>query len=155
VAIAGGVLYAVPSMLDAVGDVEAIPAGLLVLAVGVVWLLLAERRVWQEVAPARLIGVVLAVVGAQIPLGSDSAWVAYLATALVAGAGFWVYVARRAWPYLAAGVAAVTLVVPEALLDWTEGSLGTAGVLLVAGATLLVASVLALRLRTELTEPTG
>lgn len=154
VAIAGGVLYAVPSMLDAVGDVQAIPAGLLVLAVGLVWLVLAERRLWSEVAPARLIGVLLAVVGAQIPLGSDAAWVAYLATVLVAVAGFWMYVVRRAWPYLAGGVAAVTLVVPEALLDWTEGSLGTAGVLLVAGATLLVASVLALRLRTELTEST-
>ena len=63
--------------------------------------------------------------------------------------GFAVYVAKRAWPYLLAGVAGVTLAVPEALLDWTEGSLGTAGVLLVAGVTLLGASLLGLRLHGE------
>ncbi|HEX6485476.1 MAG TPA: hypothetical protein VF012_02095, partial [Nocardioidaceae bacterium] len=55
-------------------------------------------------------------------------------------------------PYLAVGVVGVTLAVPEALLDWTEGSLGTAGVLLVAGVTLLGASLLGLRLRKEVEE---
>jgi hypothetical protein len=63
-----------------------------------------------------------------------------------------VFMARPSWPYLAVGVIGVTLAVPEALLDWTEGSVGAAGVLLVSGATLLAASLLGLRLRREVQE---
>jgi hypothetical protein len=50
---------------------------------------------------------------------------------------------------LGAGVLAMTLVVPEALHDWTGGSVSTAGSLLVAGLTLLAASAIGLRLRRE------
>jgi MFS family permease len=151
-AVAVGVAYAVPFAFDSLGEVEMVPLGLTYLAVGLVWLALAEKGIWREVVPGRMIGAVLVVVGAQLPVGSDLAWVGYLLTLLVAVAGFAMYVARRAWPYLAVGVVGVTLAVPEALLDWTEGSLGTAGVLLVAGVTLLGASLLGLRLRQEVTE---
>lgn len=127
--------------------------GLVVLAIGVAWLALAETGIWREVASARVIGSGIAVVGAQIPLGSpDYSWVGYLVTALVAVAGFAMYVARRAWPYLAVGVVGVTLAVPEALFDWFEGALGPAWVLLIAGVTLLAASLLGLRLRQEVAE---
>lgn len=151
--IAVGAFAAVPFFLDAIGEVAAVAFGLIVLAVGVLWLLLAERGSWRETGSARVIGCVLAIVGAQLPVfGSDLAWVGYLATGLVAAAAFAVYVGRTAWPYLAAGVVGVTLAVPEALLDWTDGSLGSAGVLLVAGLTLLGASLLGFRLRKEVTE---
>ena len=152
-AIALGAAYAIPFTLDSIGDVDAVALGMVFLAVGLVWLALAERGIWYEVLGARVIGSGFVLIGAQIPaLGSDHEWVGYLVTILVAGAGFAMYVARRAWPYLAVGVAGVTLAVPEALLDWTEGSLGTAGVLLVAGVTLLGASLLGLRLRKEVEE---
>lgn len=152
-AIAVGAAYAIPFTLDSIGDVDEVALGMVFLAVGLVWLALAEREVWHEVLGARVIGSLFVLVGAQIPaLGSDHEWVGYLATIVVAAVGFWLYVARRAWPYLALGVAGVTLAVPEALLDWTEGSLGTAGVLLVAGVTLLGASLLGLRLRREVEE---
>jgi hypothetical protein len=59
--------------------------------------------------------------------------------------------ARPAWAYLATGVIALTLAVPEALTDWAQGSLGSAGVLLATGVTLLAASVGGLRLRRETT----
>ena len=62
---------------------------------------------------------------------------------------FWLYVVTRAWPYLATGVIAVTVAVPEALYDWVEGSLGAAGVLLATGVTLLLSSLAGLRLRHE------
>jgi MFS family permease len=150
-AVAVGLAYAVPLTLASVAEIEPIPLGLGYLAVGVLWLVLAERRVWREMVPARIIGAIFVVVGAQIPVTSDLAWLGYLLTLLVAVAGFAMYVVRRAWPYLAVGVVGVTLAVPEALLDWTEGSLGTAGVLLVAGVTLLGASLLGLRLRQEVT----
>ncbi|MGH3331980.1 MAG: hypothetical protein ACRDPJ_11835, partial [Nocardioidaceae bacterium] len=134
------------------GGPDPLVFGLVVLAIGLVWLALAEKGVWREVLVARVIGAAIAVIGAQIPLGSDTAWVAYVATALVAAAGFAMYVVTRAWPYLAVGVVGVTLAVPEALLDWFEGAMGPAGVLLAAGVTLLAASLLGLRLRQEVTE---
>jgi hypothetical protein len=151
-AVAAGAMYLVPFVFEAF-DLEA-PAllGATFLAIGLLWLALAERGAWREVVPARVVGAVMVVVGAQVPIGSDWPWIGYLLTALVAVGGFTFYVVRRAWPYLAVGVVGITLAVPEALLDWTEGSLGTAGVLLVAGVTLLGASLLGLRLRQETLE---
>jgi hypothetical protein len=153
--IAGAAVYAVPMGLEAFFWAQALNTGLLILTLGAAWLLLAELGWSRETMAARVIGSLLVVVGAQIPVGSSHEWVGYLATILVAIAGFGMYVGRRAWPYLAVGVAGVTLAVPEALLDWTEGSLGTAGVLLVAGLTLLGASLLGLRLRQEVAEQSG
>jgi hypothetical protein len=40
-------------------------------------------------------------------------------------------------------------VVPEAVHDWTDGSVSSAGSLLLAGLTLLAASAIGLRLRHE------
>lgn len=149
-AAAFATMYVVPFALMALDLYGAVLHGLAVVAVGALWLLLAETGRWHELMPARVVGVTMLVVGAQIPIGSaHDAWVSYLSLAAVALFGFSVYIRRRAWPYLVAGVAGVTLAVPEALLDWTEGSLGTAGVLLVAGVTLLAASLLGLRLRGE------
>jgi hypothetical protein len=144
---------AIPSGLDVLGSAEGLTTGGLVLLLGVVWLLLAERGVWREDESARVLGVTLAVIGAQIPVSDDHGWVAYVATAAVGVATFGMYVVRPAWPYLAAGVVAMTLAVPEALSDWTDGSLGSAGVLLVTGVTLLVAALAGLRLRQEVSEP--
>ena len=150
-----GALIAIPFGLDFVsdrGDGE-VAMGLITLALGVVWLAMAEGHVWSEVASARVIGCAVALFGAQYPVfGLDTEWVGYLATALVAAAAFAAYVARTAWPYLATGVIGVTLAVPEALLDWTDGTLGSAGVLLIAGVTLLIACLLGLRLRQEVND---
>ena len=82
-------------------------------------------------------------------LGGPDAWVAYVGTAALGAVAFWLYVVTRAWPYLATGVVAVTVAVPEALYDWVEGSLGAAGVLLATGVTLLLSSLAGLRLRHE------
>lgn len=130
---------------------DSVAAGLSILCLGVLWLLATERGLWREVASARGIGCALVLIGAQLPVFEfdQTRWVAYVATALVAVAAFMVYVARPAWPYLATGVIAVTLVVPEALIDWTENALGPAGGLLVAGVTLLVTSLLGFRLRKD------
>jgi hypothetical protein len=137
-------------VLDEFGDVQPAAYGALVAALGVAWVVLAETGVWHEVTSSRVVGCILVVAGAQIPVfdfEGGSPWIAYLMLAAVAVSGFWLYVARNAWPYLAAGVVSVTLVVPEALADWTDGSLGAAGGMLVAGVTLLVASLVGMRLR--------
>jgi hypothetical protein len=47
------------------------------------------------------------------------------------------------------GVLGITVVVPEAVTDWTDGSLGVAGGVLVAGLALLGASLAGLRVKQE------
>ena len=97
--------------------------------------------------------VATALVGAQVPVidGSHS-WLGYLLTVLVAVIGIALYLGKVAWPYLAGAVVAVTLVVPEAVSDWTDDSLGAIGAVLVTGVTLLVASLAGYRLRAEATD---
>jgi hypothetical protein len=147
VAVAVAAAASVPATLEVVASQEPLPIGLTWLALGVLWLVLVEVDVWFEPWSARVAGSVLVVLGAQVAVFGVWPWVGYLALLLVAAGGFALYVRTHAWPYLAVGVAGLTLVVPQALLDWTDGTLGTAGVLLVAGLTLLGASLVGLRLR--------
>lgn len=130
--------------------------GLSLLAIAVVWLVITEAGVFHELTIARAFGVALALIGAQVPvLDGTHSWLGYLLTAAVVVVGIMVYLARTAWPYLAVAVLAVTLVVPEAVSDWTEGSLGAVGGVLVAGITLLAASLAGYRLRAETTADGG
>ena len=153
VAAAVAAFVMVPSGLSALpsDSTNILPMAMTVLLLGAVWLLLAERGVWHEVGTARVVGCVIAFVGAQLALGNEHAWVAYVATAALGVVAFGLYVVTRAWPYLVTGVLAVTVAVPEALYDWAEGSLGAAGIMLVTGVTLLLAALAGLRLRQEVT----
>jgi hypothetical protein len=144
------------SMFEGSLGLSELPFAFTLAALGIVWLALAERHVFWERNVGLSTGCVLVLYGAQYPvLTSVTPWVGYLMTAVLAAAGVWLYVRSRALPYLVTAVAAITLVVPEALLNWTEGSLGTAGMLLATGVTLLVASLLGLRLRQEIGGPAG
>lgn len=135
-------------------DFSEVLFGGIILGLGTLWVIAAETGAWREAQPARIIGLSLALVGAQIPaFGDEVAW-AYTLTGAVAVLAFAGYLTRRAWPYLAAGVVGLTVAVPEALFDLTGESLGAAGVLLATGLTLLVAALLGLRLRQEVEERT-
>lgn len=50
------------------------------------------------------------------------------------------YGRRRTWVLIVSGVAGLTLAVPEAVWDWTDGAVGGAVILVLAGAVLLAAS---------------
>lgn len=122
-------------------------AGLALYAVGALWLTLAEGGLWTERQAARGLGLAVALLGAQTTMGQGDRWIAYALTSVLAVAGFAVYMGNRAWPYLAAGVVGFTVVVPEIVLDVTDGSsLGTGLALLAAGGTLLGASLVGVRL---------
>lgn len=128
-----------------------ITAGLLVLAVGIGWLVLAELGAWRADVTARLVGGAITVIGAQTPLfhngPSDSSHgLAYALLTLVGFGGFFTFVRRREWPYLAVGVIGLTLAATEAAVDYFDGS-GAAIGLLVAGSVLLITSLIAMRLR--------
>jgi hypothetical protein len=145
-AVAVGLVVGSISTWEVVDEVTTARVAGTVMILGAGWLVLAETRLWREQLPARLIGAALVVGGAQVLLPEHASW-AYVLTATVGVAGFVLYAATRAWPYLAMGVVAVTLAVPEALLDWTTGSFGTAAALLGAGVALLVSSLVGLRMR--------
>ena len=122
----------------------------MLVALGVAWAALGLRHVVHDREAALLTGAGLALVGAQLPvMDGNHQNLGYLLTAVVAVAGFVGHLSTRSFSVLAAGVIATTLVVPEALHHWTEGSLSAAGSLLVAGLTLLGASAAGLRLRQE------
>lgn len=155
----GAAVAAVTMLPSGLGALESdtssiVPLAVAILALGGLWVVAAERRWWREVDAARVVGSLLAVVGAQLPvITGDEVWVGYGLTSAVAVAGFAGYLATRAWPHLAVGVAGLTLVVPEAMHDLFGQSLGAAGILLVAGVTLLGAALLGLRLRQEVAQP--
>lgn len=129
------------------GDVGMAPYAVALVAVGGGWVAVGLTRLVGSREVALATGVGIALFGAQLPVFGDQQWVAYLLTAGVALAGFLGYLSTRSWSVLTAGVIATTLVVPEALHDWTDGSVSAAGSMLVAGLTLLAASAAGLRLR--------
>lgn len=144
----------VTSLVSEIGDDPAMPAyAVALVALGVAWVALGLTRVVREREVALTTGATIALIGAQLPvLSGDHPGAAYALTSLVAVAGFTGYLRTRSWAVLGAGVLATTLVVPEALSDWTGGSLSAAGSLLIAGLTLLGASAAGLRLRREVAE---
>jgi len=147
--MAGLVTVAI-SVVETLDRNEADAIGVLLFLIGAVWLGLAEKGVFGELTVARSLGVTTALVGAQVPvIDGTHSWLGYALTVLVAVVGIAVYLVRVAWHYLAVAVIAVTLVVPEAVSDWTDGSLGAVGGVLVAGVTLLVASYAGYRVRAE------
>ena len=151
----GGALVATSTVSDFIFPprFEPMTIGLAFVAVSVVWLLLTERKVFDQPTVARALGVTTALFGAQLGIfDSPSSWIGYLLTGLVAAAAVWLYVTRVDWPYVAVAVVAVTLVVPEMISDWTDDSLGAVGGVLVAGITLLVASFAGYRLHRSATD---
>ncbi len=128
--------------------------GVALVALGAAWVVLGLTGTVRDREVALATGAGIALFGAQLPVfDGDNHWLAYALTALVATAGFAGYLSTRSWSVLGAGVLATTLVVPEALHDWTDGSVSAAGSLLVAGLTLLAASAVGLRLRQEVRQP--
>ncbi len=121
--------------------------GAALVVAGAAWALLGARRVLRERDTALALGTIMALSGAQAPLLDGTSTVAYALTAGVAVASFAAYLRLHAWPLLAGGVAATTLVVPEFVHDATDEALPVTGVLFVAGLTLLAACALGLRLR--------
>lgn len=150
VGLIGGLVTLVTSAIAEVDDFEGLVVGGALLLTAAVWLALAEGGVFREVDIARALGVSTAFVGAQFPVieGSES-WLGYVMTAGLAAVGIAVYLAKVAWPYLTVAVISVTVVVPEAVVDWTDDSLGAIGAVLVAGVTLLLTSFAGYRLRAE------
>jgi hypothetical protein len=133
---------------EAADENHGVFSGLALIALGIAWAALSRRNVFAEPYVALGVGAATTLLGAQLMLmESDQRNLSYALTALVAAGCFAGFVVVRNWLVLATGVLAVVLVVPEALNDWTDGGIGGAALLLMAGVVLLAASGLGLRLR--------
>lgn len=145
----------------AIGFIEAIggsPMGLAaaLLPLGLVWLALSAFGVVRQRTVGLVIGAFITILGAQQPLGeSGSEGWAYLSTALAAVLFVGWYLVAREQVLLLAGVVAVTIVVPEMVWDLTEGAVGGAAVVVIAGVVLLAASGVALSLRSRAPHQAG
>jgi hypothetical protein len=139
---------------DEVLHASPLGSGLLLIALGLAWTMTA----WLGLVPARPLGLVVgtavALIGAQLPLGTEGTvpWAYALTFGLALGC-FLGYRWQRSVVFLVAGVLGVTVAVPEAVIDWTDGAVGGSVVLLLAGAVLVAASAVGLGIRHRSTQP--
>ena len=104
--------------------------GLAVLGVGLLVVGLTLAGVLRQRLIGLGLGAGLALFGAQQPLGeSGVAPLAYLLTFALAVGALLLYQRVRTWMLLVAGVVGVTLAVPQAIWDVTNGAVGGAAIL--------------------------
>ncbi|MFC4563358.1 DUF2157 domain-containing protein [Nocardiopsis mangrovi] len=121
--------------------------GLGLIALGVVWAVLAAAGVLDHRRLGLGLAAGVALAGAQFPLswGGQPQW-AYGLTLLLAAACLVCYRWERAGVLLVFGVVGVTIAVPEMVWDLTNGAIAVSAVLLLAGTVLLAASWVGIRL---------
>jgi hypothetical protein len=145
VTVSAFAIYTLATVLEEYTS-SAVAIGLAFIALGVLAMGLALTGV---LVPRQLgigFGAGIALVGAQQPTTmAANAW-AYLLTAAVAVACLLLYLRERSVLLILAGVVGISIAVPEAVWDLTEGAGGAAAILLVTGAVLLATSWSGMRL---------
>lgn len=141
VVTAGMSAGAVTSAATELFEADLLGSGIALIALGAVWVAGTLAGLVRPRILGLVLGVGLAIVGAQQPIGEpDSRPWAYALTLGVAAACLALYRWNRSLVLLTGGVVGVTLAVPEAIADITNGTLSAAAILLIAGAVLLGAS---------------
>ncbi|MFE3446219.1 hypothetical protein ACFXNW_24600 [Nocardia sp. NPDC059180] len=136
-ACAGFSAAAVPGVMTDLVDLHDGWPGFAVLLLGIVWGVLTRLGAFEERWAGYLIAVILAVFGAQFTGEYDTMVIAYWLTALVAVFCFALYLTERSWVLVLGGAAALAIAAAEAVWDWTDGSVGAAGAVLIIGALVL------------------
>jgi hypothetical protein len=114
------------------------------LVLAVLWAL-AARLLLRNRATGLACAAIIGIVGGQLTIGDPNGPWGYGATFAIAVACVIWYLLERELILLIAGVVATTISVPEAIWDWTNGAVNGAVLVLVAGAVLLIASGVGLR----------
>jgi hypothetical protein len=137
---------AVVGLVEEVWQTRPLGVGLTLVALGAAWVAVTVAGWARPKWLGLLIGFGLAIVGAQLPLaeGGTEAW-AYGLTLAVAAGCLLLYRWERSLMTLAGGVIGVTLAVPEMISDVTDGAVGGAAILLIAGVVLVAASAAGMR----------
>jgi hypothetical protein len=128
-------------------DSSTTPTTIGLLGLGVLWAAAGLARTLRHRDVAVIGGALIALAGAQVPVGSEQPAWAYAATLVVALACFQGYLVLEMPVLLLLGVLGVTLAVPEAIWDWTGGQLSGPLIVLIVGLVFLAAAGVGLRLR--------
>jgi hypothetical protein len=120
-------------------------ASLIVLAL--VWAVLTHRGVLRERELGYAVAGIAAFIGGETLIDATFSLAGYSVLGLLAVAGMAGFVFLRAFALLVTGVGTLAVVVPQFVIDMTEGALGAAGALLLVGLSIVGASLLGLRLR--------
>jgi hypothetical protein len=144
---AASVLLGWSAVAEAGADRPYVIGSTLVL-LGAMWTVLAVLGVAAPRSVGLSVGAGFMLVGTQQMLGEPGgqAW-AYGSTVVVAAACFALYRRLPQSVLLFAGVLGIAVAAPEAVWDWTGGTVGGAAILLVAGGALVTASAVGLGLR--------
>lgn len=139
----GVVLAATEEWFD--GSTPSVTVGLVALGAG--WTALAVTGALRHRHVVLGAGVLIALTGAQCPVGSEQPSWAYGLTLLIALLCFGAYLTERAPVLLALGVLGVTVAVPEAVWHWSRGTLSGPLAVLLVGVVFVVAGGIGFRLR--------
>lgn len=144
---AGMSVGAVVAIAGEVARATSLGLGLAILVLGAAWAAVTLAGWAKPKTLGLVIGFGFAIIGAQIPLSeTDTEVWAYVLTLAVAAACLIIYRWERSLAVLAGGVVGVTLAVPEIISDVTDGALGGAAILLIAGVVLVGASAVGMQL---------
>ncbi|GAA0644918.1 hypothetical protein GCM10010174_79970 [Kutzneria viridogrisea] len=122
-------------------------AGLILVLVGIAWSALALGHTIEHRSVGLGVGAAITLIGTQFPMGElRDVWIVYGGTLLLAMICFVLYFVDRTPVLLGAGVVSVTVAVPEAVWDWTGGTVNGALLVLLAGLVLLAVGGLGMRL---------
>jgi hypothetical protein len=147
VATAGMSVGAVGSIAGEMAHATSLGTGIAILGLGAAWAALSLLGWARPKTLGLVIGFGFAIIGAQIPLSDNDTEIwAYGLTLAVAAACLLIYRWERSLAVLAGGVVGVTLAVPEIISDATDGALGGAAILLIAGVVLVGASAIGMQL---------
>jgi hypothetical protein len=141
-----GLVATVLAVLSRFVTLDLAPVGTTLACVGVVWAALATVRILAERSFGYGLAGVLLFIGGEELTVTGSSWTGYLVLGVLAITALAGFVALRALVLLVVGVITLATVVPQAVIDVTDGALGASGALLVVGLSIVGASVLGIRL---------
>lgn len=137
--------------LDELTHAGVLPRAFGFILLGLIWAGLAAPGVLIQRHTGFAVGALIALMGAQQPFG-EPGWSPWgysltfgIALLWLAGYFFW----RPSPVLLGAGILGITIAIPEAVWEWTDGAVGGALIALIAGAVLLAASGIGLRISTR------
>jgi hypothetical protein len=144
--VASALSWAATALIDPSFGDDLWVDGVVLIITGVVWASLTAFGVIRERNLGIAMAGALAFSGAEALVDGELTWLGYLLLAALAAIGLAEYLRSRLLSALGVGTVALAVVVPQAVIDYTEGSLGAAGALLVCGLSIVAVSVLGMRL---------
>ena len=118
---------------------------------GVLWATVATIGLLEERATGLALGCAMTYVGGEMVADMLNSGAGYGILGLLAVAGLWGYLRTRIVALLVVGVVALATVVPQSVLDYTDGALRAGGALLLTGVSIVGASVTGLALHRRTT----